>query len=350
MALRGALYLCVVSVFLLAQRALAQSGPVTQRVESGGTAVQVVGSGNTTVVGYTIEQHERILKEQEAKLRKELANAYALERRNTELEAKNARLETDLKKKALSEIQTQLADLRSSYAEKVKQLEQTIEELGVVAGGVDPKTLEEAEAAVGKGDAALADALFAKVEKQNQPAAEKSARAAFGRGQIAEWNFDYRSAYAHYQRAISRVGDNVKYLDAGARMAIRWTELDRSIGWSEQAETILLKAESDPSSRSSVYNNLGSAWQDKGEYDKAIGYFEQALASDLRTYDEAHPTVARDRNNLGGAWQDKGEYDKAIGYYEQALAIFVLKLGNNHPSSKTVRQNLDAARAKKGST
>ncbi|HJN25080.1 MAG TPA: tetratricopeptide repeat protein, partial [Rhodospirillales bacterium] len=46
-------------------------------------------------------------------------------------------------------------------------------------------------------------------------------------------------------------------------------------------------------------NNLGMAWQAKGEYDKAIEYYELALASDLKTLGEDHPDVARVRNNLG---------------------------------------------------
>jgi len=61
------------------------------------------------------------------------------------------------------------------------------------------------------------------------------------------------------------------------------------------------------------------AWQAPGEYHKAIGYYEQALASDLRTYGRGPSRFARDRNNLGSAWHDLGEYHKAIGYYEQAL-------------------------------
>ena len=46
---------------------------------------------------------------------------------------------------------------------------------------------------------------------------------------------------------------------------------------------------------------------------KAIGYLEQALASNLQTYGEDHPRVATGRNNLGTAWYALGEYPKAIG-------------------------------------
>ncbi|MCP4370660.1 MAG: TIR domain-containing protein, partial [Deltaproteobacteria bacterium] len=59
-------------------------------------------------------------------------------------------------------------------------------------------------------------------------------------------------------------------------------------------------------------NNLGLAWKAKGEYDKAIEYYEKALKSDLKTFGEEHPNVAIYWNNLGMAWYAKGEYDKAI--------------------------------------
>ena len=69
-------------------------------------------------------------------------------------------------------------------------------------------------------------------------------------------------------------------------------------------------------------NNLGSAYEAKGEVDRAIRYYEQALASDLKTYGEDHPNVATERNNLGSAYDSLGEIDRAIRYYEQALAVF----------------------------
>ena len=48
------------------------------------------------------------------------------------------------------------------------------------------------------------------------------------------------------------------------------------------------------------------AWHAKGEYGKAIEYYEKALKSDLKTFGEDHPNVATSWNNLGVAWQAKG--------------------------------------------
>jgi len=58
-----------------------------------------------------------------------------------------------------------------------------------------------------------------------------------------------------------------------------------------------------------------------GQHEKAIAYYELALASDLKTFGEDHPYVARDRNNLGYAWNSLGQYEKAIEYYEFALVV-----------------------------
>jgi tetratricopeptide (TPR) repeat protein/CHAT domain-containing protein len=73
-------------------------------------------------------------------------------------------------------------------------------------------------------------------------------------------------------------------------------------------------------------NNLGGVLRARGEYARAQGYYEQALAMCQRLYPAArypggHPDLAASLNNLGGVLQDRGEYAQAQGYYEQALAM-----------------------------
>jgi len=92
-------------------------------------------------------------------------------------------------------------------------------------------------------------------------------------------------------------------------------------------------------------NNRGSAWLELGEHQKAIGYYEQALAGDLKTYGEDHPTVATRCSNLGMAWQGLGKHGEAIDYFERALKIFENRLDPRYPSTQVVRTNLATARA-----
>ncbi|MGR3318632.1 MAG: tetratricopeptide repeat protein [Candidatus Anammoxibacter sp.] len=92
----------------------------------------------------------------------------------------------------------------------------------------------------------------------------------------------------------------------------------------------------------------GTTFYQLAQYDKAISYYEEALESDLKTFGENHPRVARNWDNLGSAWDSKGDYDKAISYYEKALMVLIKKLGKEHPSTKTVLGNLNKAKAGKG--
>ena len=72
-----------------------------------------------------------------------------------------------------------------------------------------------------------------------------------------------------------------------------------------------------------VYGIRGIAWHRKGEYDKALADYNQALAINQNN--------AVTYNNRGNCWETKGEYDKAITDYSKALAInpkFVLAYNN----------------------
>ena len=108
----------------------------------------------------------------------------------------------------------------------------------------------------------------------------QAAQDAHSLGNIAEPQLDYRKAQQYFEQAAHLRPQNSTYLNDAGR----------------------------------INHTLGA-------HEAAITYFDRALASDLRTYGENHPDVARDRNNLGVAYQVLGEYKKAIGYYEQALNV-----------------------------
>ena len=122
-------------------------------------------------------------------------------------------------------------------------------------------------------------------------------------------------------------------------------EYQKAIEYYELALASELKTygEDDPSV-ASYRNNLGCTWDSLGEYQKAIEYYELALASDLKTYGEDDPSVASVRNNLGMTWRSLGEYQKAMEYYELALASGLKTYGEDHPSVALYRNNLESAK------
>jgi tetratricopeptide (TPR) repeat protein len=83
-------------------------------------------------------------------------------------------------------------------------------------------------------------------------------------------------------------------------------ELDKAI--SEYKRALILKPH-----YAEAHNNLGSVYNIKNRWDEAIKEIEQALT--------INPHYAMAHNNLGNAYLKKGELDKAISEYKQALAI-----------------------------
>ncbi|MBO94227.1 MAG: hypothetical protein CMI32_04930 [Opitutales bacterium] len=53
------------------------------------------------------------------------------------------------------------------------------------------------------------------------------------------------------------------------------------------------------SAAAAAYDSLAKDYYDAGNYDKAIAYYEKALAIDLKTLDPEHPQIVATYNNVG---------------------------------------------------
>ena len=104
-----------------------------------------------------------------------------------------------------------------------------------------------------------------------------------------------------------------------------------------------------------AYGNRGRAWGRKKDYDKAIADYDEALKhkdpnekvgtlsdSDITGGDSTAMVNSRavTFNGRGGAWQNKGDYDKAIADYEEAIRL--------DPKFQVPRRNRRIAWEKKG--
>ncbi|MCG6553227.1 MAG: tetratricopeptide repeat protein [Candidatus Magnetominusculus sp. LBB02] len=112
---------------------------------------------------------------------------------------------------------------------------------------------------------------------------------------------------------------------ANSGIGLAWNikgDYDKAIEYYERALeqfTKIYRDEPNPSA-ATVYNDLGIIWADKGRYDRAIENFEKARQMRLVTAKPRHD-VADTYNNLGEAWRRKGQYDRAIEYSEVSLAL-----------------------------
>lgn len=111
-----------------------------------------------------------------------------------------------------------------------------------------------------------------------------------------------------------------------------------SARWNEALEFFeeLLQEELLDELKGQVLSETGLVYKVKGEWDKAIDYYQRSLAIKEKVADEHE--MAPTFNNLGNVYQAKGEWDRAIDYHQRSLAIFE-KVGDEYLMS-TVFNNL----------
>jgi CHAT domain-containing protein/Tfp pilus assembly protein PilF len=80
----------------------------------------------------------------------------------------------------------------------------------------------------------------------------------------------------------------------------------------------------------STLNNMGIVAGDRGDYQTAQKYLDEALAIKLKMLGNGHIETARTIHNLGNLAYTKGDYPAARKYYDDALSIKRKVLGNQH--------------------
>ena len=93
--------------------------------------------------------------------------------------------------------------------------------------------MAEARQALEAGDFSIADALFAEIEDQEMLAVERTARAAFARGDIAEQDIRWADAAEHYARA-ARLHPNYEHLYAASEFTSRSGDYDKAITFGQR--------------------------------------------------------------------------------------------------------------------
>ncbi len=70
-----------------------------------------------------------------------------------------------------------------------------------------------------------------------------------------------------------------------------------------------------------IYNNLGTAYEEKKEYQKSLDYYLKALEIDKKSQTQGSTNVGRDYHNLGSVHYSLANYNLAIEYLEKSLDI-----------------------------
>ncbi len=69
----------------------------------------------------------------------------------------------------------------------------------------------------------------------------------------------------------------------------------------------------------------------KGDYDKALEEYSQAMKLLETALPADHPDLARSIHNIGLTYERQGDLEKAIQYFDQAKDIAQRTLSDEHP-------------------
>ncbi len=92
-----------------------------------------------------------------------------------------------------------------------------------------------------------------------------------------------------------------------------WCRDDNSARLIRACTAVIRSGHQTPEDLARAYFNRGRAWSDKGQFDRAIADFDQAIRLDPE-YPDAF-------NNRGVAYAGKGQFDRAIEDYDRAIAL-----------------------------
>lgn len=88
------------------------------------------------------------------------------------------------------------------------------------------------------------------------------------------------------------------------------------------------------------YNNIGTVYWKKGEYDKALEFYGKALEISEALPETEHNDTATTYNNIGTVYCDLHDYDKAMEYYFKAMEMHEKTLGKDHQDTATNYNNI----------
>ncbi|XP_078682551.1 uncharacterized protein LOC144916979 [Branchiostoma floridae x Branchiostoma belcheri] len=160
------------------------------------------------------------------------------------------------------------------------------------------------------------------------------------RGRITQQLLQLDASVRHFEAALKEAGGDEKrkldiLLALGTVSRLRG-DYEKAISYYKQALSIGNTIHAGTEMRPVFYSllgNIGICWRDLGDQRKAISYHEQSLRRMKAIYGEStpHPDIASSLNNIGNCWSDLGVWRKAIRYYEQSLKMEKAIYGETTP-------------------
>lgn len=129
--------------------------------------------------------------------------------------------------------------------------------------------------------------------------------------------------------------------DAGFFISEYLADYDKAIGYFTQALNNRLSTQGeDNPDVANCYSGIGLIYYYQGKYAEALENHGRALDIYKKVAGEDHPEVATSYSNMGIVYFELGEYDKSMECYDKALIIRKKVFGEEHPEVATVYNNM----------
>ena len=109
----------------------------------------------------------------------------------------------------------------------------------------------------------------------------------------------------------------------------------------EQVLQDILHQTSDENEKANIYDMLGTAKFNQGEYTEAITFYEKSSEIMQKILPTTHPKLASLYRDMSAVYDKIGEYSKALSYQEKVLEIYRINTTSNHSTFPASDDNKD---------
>ncbi|KAF8544190.1 hypothetical protein BDD12DRAFT_648095, partial [Trichophaea hybrida] len=131
--------------------------------------------------------------------------------------------------------------------------------------------------------------------------------------------------------------DHSSSLDNAYSMALGFYkrgEYNKALGWYQRALDGQEKAlgKDHPDTLRTV-QGMAIMFYQQGKYDEAMEWYQRALDGQEKALGRDHPDTLRTANDMASVFRRRGKYDEAMKWYQRALDGLEKALGKNHPDT-----------------
>ncbi len=238
----------------------------------------------------------------------------------------------------IAELEKQIANPEDALKEAQKRIEDLEALLERSSNRIGTERINEACTALERGDFSIADAIFAEVEAAQELNIKEAARAAYGRGEIAEEEVRWADAAKHYKRATD-LDKTLENLFKAREFAWRAGEYQTAL---HLGEDLVAEAKENGTRKDEAraLNGHGLTLRLLGRFAEAEDHYRQTIEIGNATIGKDHPNYAIHLNNLAGVVQAQGRVEEAEALYRQAIEIGKATIGEDHPDYAIRLNNL----------